>query len=150
MKITKLIMAIGIFICLFLPLSQCASTTEHQSNTGSTDQKSHQENTRKDDSNIRIIISSIEDLIDVEKIPLSIGFILPLLFCISLVEKKWKILVLVLQTVNQGWLNYLTFMIVWYFTEPLWGGWLLTVCAIGYSLITIIEWVNFFLKKHSI
>jgi hypothetical protein len=146
-------MALGIFICLFLPLSQCAGISEKHSEINDTDESGQlvPENELKreqgNDSNIRIIISSIDDVIDFEKIPVFLGFILPLLFCISFVSKKWKILLLILQTVNQGWLIYLTCGLVWFLSEPLWGGYLLTFCVGVYFLITIVEWINLFRKK---
>jgi hypothetical protein len=150
MKIIKLIMALGIFICLFLPLSQCTGVPGGHPEPGEFDQmikESEEEDVQENDSNIHRVISDIDDVTDIGNIPLFLAFILPLLFCVSVIARKWKLLVLILQTANQTWLIYVTFILVWYFSEPLWGGWLLTFCTVGYSLMTILEWIYFFRRK---
>lgn len=153
MKIIKLIMAMGIFICLFLPLSQCTGISEKHSDITDTTKsgqvvQEEPKEIQEDNSNIKIVISSIDDVVDIENISVFIGFLLPLLFCVSFVTRKWKIITLILQTVNQGWLIYLTWGLVWFLSEPLWGGYLLTFCVAVYSLITIVEWIYLFRKKH--
>lgn len=99
--------------------------------------------------NIHQVISDIDDVMDIGDIPVVLAFTLPLLFCICVVTSKWKILVLILQTANQTWLIYLTYILVWCFSEPLWGGWLLSFCTVVYSLVTILEWIIFLQKKQS-
>ena len=150
MKIIKIVMAMGILSCLFFPLSQCTGVPGGHPEPSEFDQKiqyDEADNIQESSSNVHQVISGIDDIKDVGNFPIVLAFILPLLFCISAITRKWKLLILILQTVNQAWLIYLTFMLVWIFSEPLWGGWLLTVCALIYFLITIIEWIDLFRKK---
>jgi hypothetical protein len=154
MKIIKLMMALGIFICLFLPLSQCTSIS-------SDAKKSISENEKVDDGKllakgnsdknvqVHIIIDSVEDLLNLslDAVPGLIAFIFPLVFCISVRKMLWRILFLVFQTANQIWLGFITFVVVWALYEPLWGGYILTFCVTVYSLITIVEWINLFRKN---
>ncbi len=152
MKIIKIVMAMGILSCLFFPLSQCTGVPGGHPEPSEFDQKiqyDEADNIQESSSNVHQVISGIDDIKDVGNFPIVLAFILPLLFCISAITRKWKLLILILQTVNQAWLIYLTFMLVWIFSEPLWGGWLLTVCACIYFLITIVEWIDFFRKKQS-
>jgi hypothetical protein len=159
MKIIKLIMALGIFICLFLPLSQCTRISNSyqkdvaQRNVAEGTSQSEatigaqSEIPQEKEVDIHIMIDSFDDMVDGEKIPFYISFILPLLFCVSVVKKKWHILLLTLQTVNHFWLIYLTYIAVWFLWQPLWGGYLLTSFVAIYFLVTIFEWINLFRKK---
>ena len=93
MKIIKTILAVGILICLFLPLSQCAGISEsHSEITDEADQPSVELKDQQDNSaDIYVVISGIDDVLDFNKLPVFIGFLLPLLFCVSLARKKWRI-----------------------------------------------------------
>lgn len=134
MKIIKFLMAMGIFACLFLPLSQC--TTKNDDGVMETE--------------IHVIIDSVYDVTALENIIRIVGFTLPLLFCISVTARKCKITLLVLQTVNHLWLAFLTYMDVWYLWQsPMWGGYLLTGFVMIYFVITIIEWMELFKRKQS-
>ncbi len=142
----------GILSCLFFPLSQCTGVPGGHPEPSEFDQKiqyDEADNIQESSSNVHQVISGIDDIKDIGNLPIWLSFVLPLLFCISVINRKWKILVLILQTVNQAWLIYLTFMLVWFFSEPLWGGWLLTSCVAVYSVITFSEWINL-LRKNSL
>lgn len=149
MKIIKLILAVGILVCLFLPLSKCTGISEAHSDFVDAEGYDHasQESDSTEFQKTYTVISDLDDMLDVEKIPVFIGFLLPLLCCFTFVRKKWNAALLVLQTANQLWLIYLTCGLVWFLSEPLWGGYLLTFCVAIYTLITIVEWINLFRKK---
>lgn len=135
MKIIKFLMAIGIFACLFLPLSQCTSKNDDG----------------EIETEVHIIVDSVYDVTALENIIRIISFSLPLIFCIVVAARKWKITLLVLQTVNHLWLGFLAYMDVWYLWQsPMWGGYLLTIFVMIYFFITIFEWVDLFKRKRSV
>lgn len=154
MKIIKLIMALGIFMCLFLPLSQCTGISNDTKKSNSENKKLNDNNFSVEGNSdnkvkVHIIIDSVEDLLNLnlDAVPGLLAFISPLLFSISVRKKAWRIIFLVLQTANQIWLGFITFVVVWTLYDPLWGGYLLTFCVSIYSLITIVEWINLFRGK---
>lgn len=157
MNIIKVIMALGIFICLFLPLSQCTRMSSEAQESISKNETVDGSNLITEDNQgrevkVHIIIDSADDLLNInlDAVPGLIAFILPLIFSISVQKTVWRILFLVLQTANQIWLSFIAYFVVWTFYEPLWGGYILTFCVAAYSLITIIEWVCFFKRKRPV
>ncbi len=144
MNIVKIVVAIGIFCCLFLPLSHCSTSQERTSIETETSSEIETKTSREDGDSYSILHWG--NLTDIDNFPLLLGFLLPFLFCIKFNSKKTRIVMLILQTANCVYLVLLTYISVYVF-HPLWGGYLLTTWVILNFVHTFYEWIILFRNR---
>lgn len=147
----KIILAVGIFICMFLPLSKCShdlsGPRKHSETTKSNEaiEESIKENeaikiskpiakvnarAETDGVVIRMTSRVPENLDDYI---FTLGFILPLLFCIPYSKNgKLHLAQLLVQMLFSGWLIFEVYILVYSFFTPLYGGYLLTLFSLAF------------------
>jgi Na+/glutamate symporter len=143
----KNFIAVGIFSCLFLPLSQCSSpklikpTVPESQAVGSVVDKKIEWTTSTIKFNL--VPKNIQEFVT------ELALVLPLIF--SLVKFKTiklTIISLALQTASVFWLLFVVFMVVYILGKPLYGGYVLTLFSIAFSIYTLFEWyTNYILYK---
>ena len=137
----KIILAVGIFICMFLPLSKCTSDL-----SGPRKQSENLKiNNPSAAPNTHIIPDRITRIAD--QVPTSfmeyvvtISFIFPLLLCIPFSKnRKLHLAHLVLQILFSIWLLLQVYILVYSFYTPLYGGYLLTLLAGAFFIYGLFE-----------
>lgn len=145
LRYLKLIFSLGIFVCMFLPLSQCSNPWSSPKNNSQsvTTNESVVEKT--------VAIATILTTVVVNKPPTNfpefiifVTFIVPLLFCVPYARNKRLYFAhLLMQTVFIGWLLLFIFVLVYSVYEPLYGGYILTFFSGAFLINTLFEWFVF-------
>ena len=137
LKVFKNITALGIFICLFIPLSQCVYTP-HAINDDKVSELSG------DPQIHEIVIFNEISRIDIIDFYIPFTFVVPLFFCIPFYRKRKRFLIVQsIQTLYSIWLLYFVYIMVYRFYTPLAGGYILTILAILFLMVTSFEWVKY-------
>lgn len=141
MRTIKIILAVGIFICMFLPLSQCSSSfsshKKYSENIQTAKSVSEANIPSPENHVIRVtnrMPESFEDYI------FTLGFILPLLCCIPYFKnRKFHLAQLCVQTLFSGWFLFEVYILVYSVFTPLYGGYILTLLSIAFFIISLFE-----------
>ena len=142
-KTIKLLLALLIFGCLFLPLSQCSSNMAYRQNSAAIDSGASQSDKRISPS----LIMASQAPRNLGDAMVLLALVLPLFFCISLKSKVGTITFLLLQTLAALWLIFVTWVVVFAFNKPLWGGYILTMSSLSYFIFTFYEWCTLFKRS---
>jgi hypothetical protein len=144
LKIVKTFVALVIFVCLFLPISQCTTKGVVE-----LDPKTDEiVKTSPDKVEERVIFSSLfaendnteSVLVD---IVLLVSFLLPLTFSLTPKLSEYRaVLKRCLQSLFSVWFIYLTYNLVFLFTKPLPAGWLLLASSGLFFIIVNLEWLQ--------
>lgn len=141
-KVTKLIISIGILICMFIPISQCSYTPQPIDLDSQT--KAAPDFKIKSKTSVNIVAEDIADMGVLDYwIPLT--FILPLFFCIPFHKKRRRFVILQsIQSLYAIWLLYFVFIAVYYYYDPLFGGYIFTLLALCFGIVTVLEWIKYY------
>ena len=143
----KIIFAIGIAICMFLPLSKCSGDSPklHAAQSKSESVSSATKNSAEFESDL-MVVKLGEFPTDFESYLIYLAFISPLLCCIPVKKSAHKFAMLSLQTILLFWLFFVIYIFVYSF-KPLYGGYLLSTFSCLYFVLTLFEWHRFYLTK---
>jgi hypothetical protein len=144
-KHIKIILAVGIFICMFLPLSKCSSDLSGP--------RKQSENLKINNSSAAASTNIRQDRVTriADRMPNSImdyvatfSFVLPLLFCLPFPKnKKLHLTQLLLQILFSIWLLIQVYILVYSFYTPLYGGYILTLLAVTFFIHGLFELFNY-------
>jgi len=138
-RILKIVLALSIFGCMFLPLSQCTYTPHQFVEEGAEEALKEPETETK----ILVISEGFSEW-GFHDLWLPLTFVLPLLFAVPFHHKRRRFLVIqCLQTIYVVWLAFVIFVVVYRFYEPLYGGYILTLMCLVYTWVTIVEWAKY-------
>jgi hypothetical protein len=145
----KIIFAIGIAICMFLPLSKCSGDSPklHAAQSKSESVSTTTINSAESESE-EMIVKFGGFPTDIQSYLIYLAFISPLLCCIPLKKSTHKVAMLSVQTILLFWLFFVIYVFVYSF-KPLYGGYLLSVFSILYFVLTLFEWHKLYLARKS-
>lgn len=146
----KYLITLGIFISMFIPLSKCTyDPVMLDSTTNDVPIKELEQEARAGTRTQVLIISEKFTNMGVLDLWVPLTFVLPIFFAIpySRTAKKFYS-IHGLQSLYSLWLLYFVYLAVYSYYQPLPGGYLLTLLAILYLVVTTLEWYQF-LKKHN-
>ena len=140
-RIIKIASAIGIFICMFIPLSQCTYVPHELAEDSIYEVPS---NPKVEPKTTVLVVSKKIPELELVEFWIPFTFIAPLMFSMPFHQRKKRFIIIQsLQTLYVFWLSYFVFNAVYIFYEPLAGGYILTALAIVFGLITTIEWFKY-------
>ncbi len=146
LALVKKISAIGIFISLFLPISQCSE--ESIQGLKSDVPEKQIENRIESEQNATsrpLIIARTLSWKEPSVLWVPLAFLFPLIFCFSFKQTKRRLVISQsLQSASIILLGYIVYNAVYIYYEPLFFGYVLSLLTLSYFLVTIVEWHYFF------
>ncbi len=139
LRVLKILISLGILVCMFLPISQCSYTPEPLESSLNLAPTIYQ-------------ITIAEQWPPTEMIDyvILLSFIFPLIFSmLCWHQKKLSLIVLILQTVFSIWFICLIYDLAFRLYSPLLTGYILIALAFFFFLVSSLEWFKLG-KKHDL
>jgi len=140
-RVLKTIFSLIIFVCIFLPISQCSMKTKPEVDLNTGEVLKLSETVKEDIVILNFVFNEDEEISIHSLIFLSI-FIIPLFLALMPNFSYWKrILKLIFQSLFSFWLVYNSYQMVFGFSNPLIAGWFLIFASVSFLVLSLFEWL---------